>query len=613
MATSCQNEYVDPHAPAASIKKQENPNKAAIKNSSFCSLHSYLSALTLSPQRLAKRAMRVRTLEHELSHSVERCGVCMQRSLNWLDLLGLGIGGMVGAGVFVTAGVAASSRAGPAVILSFIVAGFAALLSAFCYTEFAVELPAAGGAFSYLGISLGEFAAFITGANLVLEYVISNAAVARTFTAYLASLLGYAPDTWLFKVPALFSDGFYFLDFPALALVSLLTLSICYSTKRSSNLNMAMTVGHVALIVLVVAAGVVNGNVHNLVSAGSPDKRGGFLPFGVDGVFDGAAIVYFSFIGFDAVSTMAEEVKHPARNLPIGIAGSVLLVTILYSAMAAALCMLLPYDKIDIKAPFSSALKGVAVQWRWVASMVQVGACLGILTSLLVAMLGQARYLCAIARSRLIPSWLAKVDDTSSTPLRSSIVLGLVTGMCALVVDTSVLLDLISIGTLFVFYMVSNALIFRKHVHTGVTNPLPTAAFLVSTTVLSLAFLSFWRMTICHLCRTIGLSCSFAALLASTSAFTSLVPPVDRPVALSWQAPCMPWLAVLSIFVNVFLAGSLGPQAFCRFGAWSLLALLFYVGYGVHSAHDAEEESISALPLHGGGDSPFNDESSCVK
>ncbi|KAI5084354.1 hypothetical protein GOP47_0000523 [Adiantum capillus-veneris] len=542
--------------------------------------------------------MRVWTPEHELAHSQEQSGMSLRRSLNWLDLLGLGVGGMVGAGVFVTAGVAASSRAGPAVILSFVVAGFAALLSAFCYMEFAVELPAAGGAFSYLGISLGEFAAFITGANLVLEYVISNAAVARTFTAYLASLLGYAPDTWLFKVPALFSDGFYFLDFPALLLVSLLTLSICYSTKRSSHLNMAMTVGHLALIMLVVAAGVVNGKVQNLVSAGSPDKRGGFLPFGVDGIFDGAAIVYFSFIGFDAVSTMAEEVQNPARNLPIGIAGSVLLVTVLYSAMAAALCMLLPYDKIDIKAPFSSAIKGVVVQWRWVAGMVQVGACLGILTSLLVAMLGQARYLCAIARSRLIPSWLAKVDDSSSTPLRSSLVLGMVTGLCALVVDTSVLLDLISIGTLFVFYMVANALIFRKHVRAGVTNPAPTAAFLASSTAFSLSFLAFWQIRSCHLCRTIGLSCSFAALLASTSAFAALVPPVDRPTAPSWQAPCMPWLAVLSIFVNVFLAGSLGPLAFCRFGAWSLLALLFYVGYGVHSAHDAEEASLMPFVTH---------------
>eukprot|EP00250_Pteridium_aquilinum_P005895 c15915_g1_i1 orf=19-1578(-) len=515
----------------------------------------------------------------------------MRRSLNWLDLLGLGVGGMVGAGIFVTAGVAANSRAGPAVILSFFVAGFAALLSAFCYTEFAVELPAAGGAFSYLGISLGEFAAFITGANVVLEYVISNAAVARTFTSYLAAIFGYPPESWLVKVPG-FWEGFYLLDFPAFALVSLLTLSICYSTKRSSNLNGAMTVVHILLVVLVVAAGFANGKVENLVTAGSADHKGGFLPFGISGVFDGAVIVYFCFIGFDAVSTMAEEVQHPARNMPIGIFGSVLIVTLLYSAMAVALCMLLPYDEIDAKAPFSSALKGVMVGWRWVTCITQVGACLGIFTSLLVAMLGQARYLCAIARFRLVPSWLAKVDDISSTPLRSSLVLGMVTAMFALVVDTSVLLDLISIGTLFVFYMVSNALIFRRHVLSGVTNPFPTAAFLATATALSLSFSAFWRMGSCHLCRSIGLACSFAALLASTSAFRALVPCVDRPVKLSWQAPCMPWLAVLSIFVNVFLAGSLGLQAYCRFGAWSLLALLFYVGYGVHSAHDAEEEAM---------------------
>ncbi|KAH7431399.1 hypothetical protein KP509_08G046600 [Ceratopteris richardii] len=444
----------------------------------------------------------------------------------------------------------------------------------------------------------GEFAAFITGANLVLEYVISNAAVARTFTAYFASLLGLSPDTWLLKVPALFSDGFYFLDFPAFAIVCLLTLCISYSTKRSSILNLAITFGHVLLIMVVVIAGIVNGKLKNLVTAGTPDNKAGFLPFGVEGIFDGAAIVYFSFIGFDAVTTMAEEVKSPSRNLPIGIVGSVLTVTVLYASMAAALCMLLPYDKIDARAPFSSALKSMA-EWRWLAIIVQLGACLGIVTSLLVAMLGQARYLCAIARSHLIPSWLAKVDDKSSTPLRSSIVLGIVTGMCALIVDTSVLLDLISIGTLFVFYMVSNALIFKRYVRRGVTNAAPTTAFLVAVTILSVAFLGFWRTGSCRFCHAVELSCCGVALLASTSAFSLLVPEVAS--SSRWQAPGMPWLAVLSIFVNVVLAGSLGPKAFLRFAAWSVMAVLFYVAYGVHSAHDAEEACERVPPVRSNG------------
>lgn len=512
----------------------------------------------------------------------------MQRRLGWLDLVGLGVGGMLGAGVFVTAGVAANRHAGPAVILSFLVAGFSALLSALCYTEFAVELPAAGGAFSYLRISLGEFPAYITGANLLLEYVISNAAVARTFTSYLATVFHYDGASWCLKVPG-FLEGFV-LDFPAAGLVLLLTLCICCSTKRSSSLNITITLLHLALILFIVVAGFVNGKPSNFINSSNPSIEAGFIPFGVHGIFDGAAVVYFSFIGYDAVSTMGEEVKHPSRNMPIGIVGSVVLVTLIYCSMAAALTMLLPYDEIDVKAPFSSAFKTV-VGWSWASSVVGVGACLGIVTSLLVAMLGQARYLCVIGRSHLIPSWLAKVEDASGTPVRSSVILGLLTAFIALLLDSSILMDLISIGTLFVFYMVANALIFRRHVTVGVTNALPTTAFLVSASALSLGFVAFWRMGSGHACRTVGLTVCGGGLLVATSAFRAFVPSVNRP-PISWRAPLMPWLAVLSVFLNVFLAGSLNMQAYSRFGTWSLLALLFYVGYGVHSAHDAEEVSL---------------------
>ncbi|MQM05935.1 hypothetical protein Taro_038756 [Colocasia esculenta] len=290
-------------------------------SSSFSGLRAYGRALAQTPWRLARRACSVSTTYEEMSRVRARSGPDMQRALRWPDLVGLGLGGMVGAGVFVSTGRAARLFAGPAVVLSYAIAGLCALLSAFCYTEFAVDMPVAGGAFSYLRVTFGEFAAFLTGANLVMEYVFSNAAVARSFTA----------------------------------------------TKESSLLNLVLTTIHLLFILFIIVVGFWRGHPRNLTHPADPSHHpGGFLPFGASGVFNGAAMVYLSYIGYDAVSTMAEEVKNPARDIPVGVSGSVALVTVLYCLMAASMSMLVPYDAMDPEAPFSSAFQG-SDGWRWVS------------------------------------------------------------------------------------------------------------------------------------------------------------------------------------------------------------------------------------------------------
>ncbi|KAH0453139.1 hypothetical protein IEQ34_017463 [Dendrobium chrysotoxum] len=556
---------------------------------SFASLRAYGRAVAETHRRFSRRAGSVTTTYEEMSRVRARSGTDMARTLRWTDLVGLGIGGMVGAGVFVSTGRAARDLSGPAIIVSYAIAGLCALLSAFCYTEFAVELPVAGGAFSYLRVTFGEFAAFLTGANLVMEYVFSNAAVARSFTAYLGTAIGVeTEEKWRITISGL-PNGFNKLDPLAVCVILILTLCICYSTKDSSKLNLALTATHISFILFIIMIGFWRGEWKNLTRPAWPAKHpGGFIPYGVGGIFKGAAAVYMSYIGYDAVSTMAEEVKSPVRDIPIGVSGSVAIVTVLYCLMAASMAMLVPYDAIDGEAPFSSAFKG-SDGWGWVSNVIGVGASFGILTSILVSMLGQARYLCVIARAHVVPARLAKVHTSTSTPVNASLFLGGLTAAIALFTDLNVLLNLVTIGTLFVFYMVANAVIYRRYVSVGSTNPWPTATFLLFFSLSAIAFTLCWRFLPNGggAFKTLILSGSAVAAAASLCAFALCVPQAREPEL--WGLPLMPVVPAISIFLNVFLLGLLDQPSYVRFGLFTAFAVVFYLLYGVHASFDAEE------------------------
>lgn len=555
------------------------------KGGSFSSPRAYSVALLDTPRRLMQRIGAVTTCKEELTQVKAYSGAEMRKSLRWFDLVALGIGGMVGAGVFVTAGKAARTLAGPSTILSYVIAGVSALLSAFCYTEFAVAMPVAGGAFSYLRTTFGEFPAYITGANLIMEYVVSNAAVARSFTSYFGSAIGLKNvDQCRFKVHGL-PDGFNELDLIAVALILMITLCICYSTKDSSAVNMVLTVLHLGFILFIIVIGFAKGHVKNLTHPADPKNLGGFAPYGVNGVFDAAAIVYFSYIGYDTVSTMAEEVKYPATDIPIGVSGSVIIVTVLYCLMAMAMCTLVPYDMINQDAPFSMAFRNDP-GWGWLSNVVGAGASFGILTSLMVAMLGQARYMCVIGRSHVIPDWFAKVNSKTGTPLRASIFLGICTAVIGLFTDLDILIDLISIGTLFVSYMVANALIYKRYGVIGKKmKPCPTVGFLTAFSCIAIAFTSLWKLQLGR-GRLWGFAICGVAAIVVTYSFAALVPQTKQPR--EWDVPFMPWIAAASIFLNVFLLGSLGKKSYLRFVIFSAVAIVFYLVYSVHASYDNE-------------------------
>uniref|UniRef100_A0A6M2FCU1 Cationic amino acid transporter C-terminal domain-containing protein n=1 Tax=Populus davidiana TaxID=266767 RepID=A0A6M2FCU1_9ROSI len=555
--------------------------------SSFSSLNSYIQALAQTPARFARRAGSVSTSYEEMSRVKARSGSDMQRTLRWYDLVGFGIGGMVGAGVFVTTGHASRVCAGPSVIISYAIAGLCALLSAFCYTEFAVDMPVAGGAFSYLRVTFGEFAAFLTGANLIMDYVMSNAAVARSFTAYLGSAIGISTSKWRLVVHVL-PHGFNEIDIFAVLVVLAITLIICYSTRESSVVNMVLTALHILFIGFVILMGFWKGDSKNFTEPADPKNPSGFFPFGAPGVFNGAAMVYLSYIGYDAVSTLAEEVHNPVKDIPIGVSGSVIIVTVLYCLMSASMSMLLPYDMIDADAPFSAAFRGKSDGWKWVSNVIGMGASFGILTSLLVAMLGQARYMCVIGRSNVVPAWFARVHPKTSTPVNASVFLGIFTAAIALFTDLDVLLSLVSIGTLFVFYMVANAVVYRRYVAIGTTNPWPTLAFLCSFSLTSILFTLIWHFMPQGKGKAFMLGACSVIAIAIMQLFHCLVPQARKPEF--WGVPLMPWIPCVSIFLNIFLLGSLGGPSYVRFVFFSALVVLVYVLYSVHASFDAEAE-----------------------
>ncbi|KAF8045732.1 hypothetical protein N665_4496s0001 [Sinapis alba] len=553
-------------------------------DTSFSSLRVYLNSLSDTPSRFFRRAISVSTSYDEMSRVRAVSGEQMRRTLRWYDLVGLGIGGMIGAGVFVTTGRASRLFAGPSIVVSYAIAGLCALLSAFCYTEFAVHLPVAGGAFSYIRITFGEFPAFITGANLIMDYVMSNAAVSRGFTAYLGSAFGLSTSQWRFVVSGL-PNGFNEIDPVAVIVVLAVTFIICYSTRESSKVNMVLTALHIAFIVFVIVMGFWKGDAKNLTRPANPENPSGFFPFGASGVFNGAAMVYLSYIGYDAVSTMAEEVKDPVKDIPMGISGSVAIVIVLYCLMAVSMSMLLPYDLIDPEAPYSAAFSK-SEGWEWVTKVVGIGASFGILTSLLVAMLGQARYMCVIGRSSVVPTWFAKVHPKTSTPVNASAFLGIFTAALALFTDLNVLLNLVSIGTLFVFYMVANAVIFRRYVAVGYTRPWPTLSFLCLFSITSIVFTLVWKLAPSGSPKWFMLGASGVAAIAIVQIFHCVVPQARTPEF--WGVPLMPWTPCVSIFLNIFLLGSLDAPSYIRFGFFSGLAVLVYVFYSVHASYDAE-------------------------
>jgi APA family basic amino acid/polyamine antiporter len=388
----------------------------------------------------------------------------LKRALRALDLTFLGVGAIVGAGIFVLTGVAAAKYAGPAVTLSFVVAGFACAMAALCYAEFAAMIPVAGSAYSYSYATMGELIGWIIGWDLVLEYAVGAAAVAVGWSGYLAVILdgmGVHLPYALTHAPA--AGSLMQMDLPALLIVLLISVILFIGISESARVNSAIVAVKLFAIAVVIVVGVFYIRPANW----SP-----FVPFGWNGVMRGAAVIFFAYIGFDAVSTAAEEVVDPNRDLPIGILASLFLCTALYIAVAAVLTGMAPALKIDLKAPLASAfvLRGLNA----VAGIVSLGAVAGLTSVLLVLLLGQSRIFFAISRDGLLPPVFSRIHPRFRTPYWPTTLTGIVVGLTAALLPIQEIAELANIGTLFAFVLVCLGLWILRRVDPARPRPFRT-------------------------------------------------------------------------------------------------------------------------------------------
>ncbi|KAK9819560.1 hypothetical protein WJX81_003898 [Elliptochloris bilobata] len=496
--------------------------------------------------------------------------------------------------VFVLTGVAAHDHAGPAVVVSYLVAALAALLSGLAYCEFVVDQPVAGGAFNMVSSTFGELAGWVVACNMILEYTLSVAAVARGFRAYGATLLGLSPDAGLLHA------GPLQLDFSALALVLALSAMLAASTADSAAFNAVVTGMNLVVIAYILCAGLPFGRLENLAP---------FAPSGARGVFGAASVVFFAFIGFDTVACAAEETRNPARDLPIGIVGSLLACSVLYAGLALTLCLMVPAPDIDMSAPFSTAFLAMvrpdsgAVRRLFLvtsARFVSFGAVTGIVTSLLVSLLGQARIYVVLGREGLLPPSLAELHTRRATPVRATWLTGASAGALALVADLETLATMVSVGALFVFLCVSAGVLWRRY-----RAPAPASCGVLAAQLISICVLSLGT----SLAFTLGappwaIAGLAGAWLAAVGGL-ALRPVHFRPE--KFRMPLSPLTPSAAILATVHLLGSLGWPAYARFGGWMVLSVVVYCCYSVHGA-DAHQRELAQAQRSSASEEDGDDE-----
>lgn len=378
----------------------------------------------------------------------------LEKSLTAFSLITMGVGAIVGAGIFITPGIIAAKYTGPGAMLAFVLAAVVCSLAALCYSEFSSTIPLAGSAYTYIYAVFGEFIAWILGWALVSEYLFSVSAVAASWSAYFQNILVglniHMPEALTAAYGTAGHPGAFF-DLPAFVIIMILSLLLSGGVRESARVNAIMVVLKIIVIVLFIVVG---------VFYVKPANYSPFLPFGVKGVVSGAAVAFYAYIGFDAVSTAAEEVKRPQRNVPIGIIGSLLIATVLYIALSAVLVGIVKYTKLNVADPVAYALH--FIHQDWVSGIVSLGAVIGMTTVLIVFLYGGTRLVFAISRDGLLPPFFSKLAPKSHAPVVNTWVFGIVGSIFACIIPIDKITELVNIGTLFAFAMVSIGIVFLR-------------------------------------------------------------------------------------------------------------------------------------------------------
>lgn len=443
---------------------------------------------------------------HDLLHSEGR--LQLPRTLGPFDLILLGVGAIVGTGIFILPGTVAAQHAGPGIILSFVIAAIVCALAGLCYSEFASTVPVTGSAYSYSYIVFGEIIAWLVGWALILEYGLATAAVATGWSGYLVSLLeGFHIHIPVALTGAYSPENGTYINLPAIFIIFAIGLLLTRGMKESARFNTIMVALKIGVVLLFIIVG---------VFYVKPENWNPLLPFGTKGVFTGAALVFFAYLGFDAVSSAAEEVKNPQRNMPIGIIGSLLVCTALYIVVSLVLTGIVPYTDLNVTNPVAFAMQ--VIHQDWIAGIISLGAVVGMITVILVMMYGGTRLLVAISRDGLMPKVMSEISPKRQTPVKNTVIFMLVVSLFAGFIPLDKLAELVNMGTLIAFIFVSAGILYLRK-----NKELPSGGF---------------------------------------------------------KVPFYPVLPILSLLFCLFLISQLSLNTWIACGTWFIIGLIVYFAYG---------------------------------
>ncbi|XP_029032546.1 cationic amino acid transporter 3 isoform X1 [Osmia bicornis bicornis] len=561
----------------------------------------------------------------------------LARVLGLFDLTALGVGSTLGIGVYVLAGSIAQSTAGPAVCISFLIAAIASAFAGMCYAEFASRVPKAGSAYVYSYVTVGEFIAFVIGWNLILEYIIGTASVARGLSNYLDALIGKViSETLLSAMPIRVSFLSEYPDFFAFGVVILLVILLSIGVKESSMLNNIFTVINLATILIIIVAGSIKADpanwrirVEDIDETVRNPGSGGFMPFGITGVMIGAAKCFYGFVGFDAVATTGEEAKNPQRNIPIAIVVSLVIILAAYFSISTVLTMMWPYYDQDPDAPFPYVFDKIG--WPIIKWIVNIGAVFALCTSLLGAMFPLPRVLYAMGSDGVIFKRLANVHPKTMTPIFGTVISGLLTGSMTLIFDLHQLIEMMSIGTLLAYTIVAISVLILRYQGKGCASNTYSIAATNSyklkpidllkqifnlrnqkeVTESSYKVAKYGIIMLCififltALCINYGGSGLFSSNVVASVILVTLIIIVllnlaavarqpTQDIDAAFKVPLVPVLPCCSIFINLYLMLQLDAFTWIRFAVWMFIGLSIYFFYGISHSEQGKRDKIEA-------------------